>query len=73
LKRDLDALQDHIKADSEAIRGEIGRLFTFAEWFMGLVATAAIAAITYGFSRGKKAESSRQEPETKALEKAVSA
>ena len=46
LRKDFDTLQDREKTDLDAIRGELGRLYNFGQWFMGLVITIALALFT---------------------------
>lgn len=64
LRKDFDALQDRTKVDSDALRGELGRLYTFAQWFMGLFVTTALSLLSLivaNFLKGRKPEDDRSE------------
>jgi chromosome segregation ATPase len=42
LKQQVDTLQDRTKSDFDGVHGEIGRLFTLTQWFIGLMFTIAL-------------------------------
>jgi hypothetical protein len=42
IKQRLDSLQDRTRGDIDSIHGEIGRLFTLTQWFIGLIFTIAL-------------------------------
>jgi len=50
LKQQLDILQDRTHSDLDSIRGEIGRLFTLTQWFIGLMFTIAIGVFGLALS-----------------------
>jgi hypothetical protein len=45
IKQRLDSLQDRTRGDIDSIRGEIGRLFTLTQWFIGLIFTIALGLL----------------------------
>jgi Mg2+ and Co2+ transporter CorA len=45
IKQRLDALQDRTHGDIDSIHGEIGRLFTLTQWFIGLIFTIALGLL----------------------------
>lgn len=42
MRKDLDAVQDKSKSDIEAVRGELARLYSLIQWFIGLMFTIAL-------------------------------
>jgi hypothetical protein len=65
LRKDFDALQDRQKADADAIRGELGRLYSFAQWFMGLMITIALALFTLAIGNLRRESDKKEEPAAK--------
>ncbi len=57
LKQQVDALQDRTHSDLDGIRGEIGRLFTLTQWFIGLMFTIALGMFGLSFNLRKAAAS----------------
>ncbi len=55
LKQQLDSLQDRTHSDLDGIRGEIGRLFTLTQWFIGLMFTIALGMFGLSFNLRKAA------------------
>jgi hypothetical protein len=55
LKQQVDALQDRTHSDLDGIRGEIGRLFTLTQWFIGLMFTIALGMFGLSFNLRKAA------------------
>jgi hypothetical protein len=58
LKQQVDNLQDRTHSDLEGVRGEIVRLFTLTQWFIGLMFTIALGVFGLALSnirRGDKA------------------
>lgn len=58
LKQEVDNLQDRTHSDFEGVRGEIGRLFTLTQWFIGLMFTTALGVFGLALSniqRGDRA------------------
>jgi hypothetical protein len=53
LKQEVDSLQDRTHSDLDAIRGEIGRLFTLTQWFIGLMFTIALGMFGLSFNLRK--------------------
>ncbi len=53
LKQQLDSLQDRTHNDLDGIRGEIGRLFTLTQWFIGLMFTIALGMFGLSFNLRK--------------------
>lgn len=53
VKQQLDSLQDRTRSDIEGIRGEIGRLFTLTQWFIGLMFTIALGVFGLSFNLRK--------------------
>jgi hypothetical protein len=53
LKQEIDGLQDRTHSDLDAIRGEIGRLFTLTQWFIGLMFTIALGMFGLSFNLRK--------------------
>lgn len=60
LKQQVDALQDRTHSDLDGIRGEIGRLFTLTQWFIGLMFTIALGMFGLSFNLRKAAVSSSE-------------
>lgn len=50
MKQRLDTLQDRTRGDIDSIHGEIGRLFTLTQWFIGLIFT--ISLTVFGLALG---------------------
>jgi len=50
LKQEIDSLQDRTHSDLDGIRGEIGRLFTLTQWFIGLMFTIALGMFGLSFN-----------------------
>lgn len=61
LKQELESLQDRTHNDIDAIRGEIGRLFTLTQWFIGLMFTIALGMFGLSFNLHKASPSGPQE------------
>jgi hypothetical protein len=53
LKQEIDGLQDRTRSDLDGIRGEIGRLFTLTQWFIGLMFTIALGMFGLSFNLRK--------------------
>jgi hypothetical protein len=62
LKQELDALQDRTHGDLDAIRGEIGRLFTLTQWFIGLMFTIALGMFGLSFNLRKASAPAAEKP-----------
>ena len=58
MKKDIEALQDKTKADSEALRAEVARVYTLIQWFIGLMFTIAIGL--FGLALGNILKSERR-------------
>lgn len=57
LKKDVDTIQEREKTDASDIRSEVDRLYTFSEWFMGLIIATAVSILALAIPRlraGKK-------------------
>lgn len=54
IKQRLDDLQDRTHGDIDSIHGEIGRLFTLTQWFIGLIFTIALGVSGLAFANLKK-------------------
>jgi len=58
LRKDVDTLQDALRANTVAIQTEMGRLYGLVEWFLGLMFTIALGffglAITNYFRSDRK-------------------
>ena len=63
LKQQIDTLQDRSHADLDSVRGEIGRLFTMTQWFIGLMFTIALGVFGLALSNLKKATEKQPEKE----------
>jgi hypothetical protein len=63
LKQQIDAIQDRSHADLDSVRGEIGRLFTLTQWFIGLMFTIALGVFGLALSNLKKASEKPAEKE----------
>jgi hypothetical protein len=50
LKQQVDTLQDRTHSDLDSVRGEIGRLFTLTQWFIGLMFTIALGVFGLALS-----------------------
>jgi len=60
LKEQVDTLQDRTRSDLDNIRGEIARLFTLTQWFIGLMFTIALGV--FGIAIGSlRRDSPRRE------------
>ncbi len=55
LKQQIDTLQDRSHADLDSVRGEIGRLFTLTQWFIGLMFTIALGVFGLALSNLRRA------------------
>lgn len=51
LRKDVDANQQQERTDIAEIRSEVDRLYTFAEWFMGLIVASAVAILALAVPR----------------------
>jgi chromosome segregation ATPase len=56
IKQQLDGLQDRNRADMESVHGEIGRLFTLTQWFIGLMFTVALGVFGLALTNLRRAE-----------------
>lgn len=54
IKQQIDALQDRTRGDMESIHGEIGRLFTLTQWFIGLIFTIALGVFGLALTNLRK-------------------
>ena len=54
LNQQMDTLQDRSRADIDSARGEMARLFTVAQWFIGLIFTTALGVFGLALSNLKK-------------------
>jgi hypothetical protein len=55
LKQQIDTLQDRSHADLDSVRGELARLFTLTQWFIGLMFTIALGVFGLPLSNLRKA------------------
>jgi type IV secretory pathway TrbL component len=55
LKQQIDTIQDRSHADIDSVRGEIGRLFTLTQWFIGLMFTIALGVFGLALSNLRRA------------------
>lgn len=66
LKQQVDTIQDRAHADAHAhidsVRGEIGRLFTLTQWFIGLMFRIALGV--FGLSLSNLKQDSRKTART---------
>jgi hypothetical protein len=51
LKKDVDTIQEREKTDATEIRSEVDRLYTFSEWFMGLIIATAVSILALAIPR----------------------
>jgi chromosome segregation ATPase len=54
LRQRLDTLQDRTRGDIDNIHGEIGRLYTLTQWFIGLIFTIALGMLTLAIGNLRK-------------------
>src|SRR5579863_4228638 len=62
LRQQVDALQDRTRGDLDSIRGEIGRLFTLTQWFIGLMFTIALGMFGLSFNLRKASAQAQEKP-----------
>ena len=78
LKKDVDTIQEREKTDAAEVRSEVDRLYTFSEWFMGLIIATAVSILALAIPRlrtGKKGSDesrSTDEPQIPAAPSAAS-
>jgi len=51
LKKDVDTIQEREKTDATEIRSEVDRLYTFSEWFMGLIIATTVSILALAIPR----------------------
>lgn len=66
LKQQMDTAQDRFREDIASVRGEIGRLYTLTQWFIGLMFTIALGVFGLALSNLKKASDKSAEKERSA-------
>jgi hypothetical protein len=57
VKQRLDTLQDRTRGDIDSIHGEIGRLFTLTQWFIGLIFTISLTVFGLALANLRKPKS----------------
>lgn len=73
LKQQIDTVQDRSHADIEGIRGELARLFTLTQWFIGLMFTIALGVFGLALSNLKKSTGKPASVDRPPADKAASA
>jgi chromosome segregation ATPase len=56
MKQQVDNLQDRTHSDLDGVRGEIGRLFTLTQWFIGLMFTIALGVFGLALSNIRRGD-----------------
>ncbi len=67
LKQQVDGIQDRTHGDVESIRGEISRLFTLTQWFIGLMFTIALGVFGLALNNLRRGERELQRRDDKEI------